>query len=388
MNTHADKKQKNKSHSAANAVSGKQGNSESTFQFADNRPEAVVQRKLQEVSNNSPRVKEAAQLQNMITNHFRKQQDIQKKGNRTGLTNNSKGQIIQRAIDVETPSFRKWKKDTETDADYVYRTYFRNNEREQRLCQATGSTPKDIIAILNRYNDDDRGFRSIQHLESSVHSDLFQSFFRAGYHKRRANLPANQGRIPVNSPENSPRMKVYRTMGARELAEIRKWADQQNNIKTDLIVGDPDLEREVNDIEKDLELPRSGSPLPVRNHLGGYDQATTYTNPGREPKFLIEFTLTRQAPRLLQDTNTIALQYPNPRGAIAQIHQWHNTQFERAPADGGGGEGLSPGRIGLKSENRGGEALSIAIGENTETRELFQTMVSKVKIVNSIPAKP
>ncbi len=52
MNTHADKTQENKSQSVANELSQKQGSGESTFQFVDNRPEAVAQRKLQEMANN------------------------------------------------------------------------------------------------------------------------------------------------------------------------------------------------------------------------------------------------------------------------------------------------------------------------------------------------
>lgn len=56
MTTNADKTQENKSQSVANAVSQKQSGGESTFQFVDNRPEAVAQRKLQKMSNNRPKV--------------------------------------------------------------------------------------------------------------------------------------------------------------------------------------------------------------------------------------------------------------------------------------------------------------------------------------------
>jgi len=48
MHTHADKTRENKSHSVANAVSQK-SSGKSTFQFEDNRPEATVQRKLQDI---------------------------------------------------------------------------------------------------------------------------------------------------------------------------------------------------------------------------------------------------------------------------------------------------------------------------------------------------
>lgn len=62
MNTYADKTQKNKSQSMADAVSHKKSGSEPSFQFVDNRPEAIAQRKLKEMANNSPQVKQTIQL--------------------------------------------------------------------------------------------------------------------------------------------------------------------------------------------------------------------------------------------------------------------------------------------------------------------------------------
>ena len=53
MNTHADKTQENKSQSVSNVESQMQSGGESTFKFVDNRPEAIAQRKLQEMANNS-----------------------------------------------------------------------------------------------------------------------------------------------------------------------------------------------------------------------------------------------------------------------------------------------------------------------------------------------
>lgn len=91
MNTHADKKQENKSQSLANAVSQKQSVAESTFQFVDYRPDAVAQRKLQEIANNSPQAKQATQFQTMTANNSaQKKQPIQKKENNTGLPDNLK----------------------------------------------------------------------------------------------------------------------------------------------------------------------------------------------------------------------------------------------------------------------------------------------------------
>lgn len=56
MNTHADKSEENKNQSVANAISQKKSDNNPTFQFVDNRPETVAQRKLQRAINSSPRV--------------------------------------------------------------------------------------------------------------------------------------------------------------------------------------------------------------------------------------------------------------------------------------------------------------------------------------------
>ena len=53
MITHADKTQNNKSQFVSNDKSQMQIAGETTFQFVDNRPEAIVQRKLQKMANNS-----------------------------------------------------------------------------------------------------------------------------------------------------------------------------------------------------------------------------------------------------------------------------------------------------------------------------------------------
>jgi hypothetical protein len=107
MNTHADKTQKDKSQAVSAETSRLQRSGKSTFQFVDNRPEAVTQRKLQEMANNSPQVsqlrafqemannspqtKQAAQLHSVADNHStQQQQHIQKKGNNTGLPDNLK----------------------------------------------------------------------------------------------------------------------------------------------------------------------------------------------------------------------------------------------------------------------------------------------------------
>jgi gas vesicle protein len=65
MNTNADKTQENKNESITSDTSQKQGSDKATFQFVDNRPEVVAQRKLQEMANNSQQVSQLKVFQDM-----------------------------------------------------------------------------------------------------------------------------------------------------------------------------------------------------------------------------------------------------------------------------------------------------------------------------------
>ncbi|MBK6265254.1 hypothetical protein JKA74_09400 [Marivirga sp. S37H4] len=69
MYTHADKAQDNKSQSVSASSFQIQSGSESTFQFVDNRPEAIAQRKLQEMVNNSPKAIQFKAFQDMANNN-------------------------------------------------------------------------------------------------------------------------------------------------------------------------------------------------------------------------------------------------------------------------------------------------------------------------------
>lgn len=82
-----------KSRAIANSVAQKKSNAKQGFGFVDNRSEAVAQRKLQEMANNSPQVKQSAQLQANDNLSAQQKQPIQKKENNTGLPDNLKSGI-------------------------------------------------------------------------------------------------------------------------------------------------------------------------------------------------------------------------------------------------------------------------------------------------------
>jgi hypothetical protein len=107
MFAHAYKKTENKSQLVSNGESQKQSGGESTFQFVDNRSEAIAQRQMKEMANNSPQAvklkalqvmannsqqfHQVAQLQTNKANHSSQNQLlIQKKENNTGLPDHLK----------------------------------------------------------------------------------------------------------------------------------------------------------------------------------------------------------------------------------------------------------------------------------------------------------
>lgn len=118
MHTHTEKTpEKNKSHSVANEVFQKQGNSESVFQFVDNRPGATVQRKFQDEADNSPGSANLKAFQDMADNYSaRQQQLIQKKENKgiypmNAISSANKNSVLQLGGPREYSKKFKKKKD-------------------------------------------------------------------------------------------------------------------------------------------------------------------------------------------------------------------------------------------------------------------------------------
>ncbi|GEM_PF-6191299 len=94
MSNRANKIQETKAQPASAMDSQTQSGGESTFQFVDNRPKTLVQRRLQDMANNSLKLKQVAQLQAMTDNYLARQHNpIQKKENDTGLPDNLKSGI-------------------------------------------------------------------------------------------------------------------------------------------------------------------------------------------------------------------------------------------------------------------------------------------------------
>lgn len=66
MHDRIGKSKENESKTFTNSVAQKQSSKRSTFQFVDNRPEAIAQRKLRKAANNSPQVSQPRAFQVMV----------------------------------------------------------------------------------------------------------------------------------------------------------------------------------------------------------------------------------------------------------------------------------------------------------------------------------
>ncbi len=94
MNTHADKAQENKNQSISNEGTEKTSRNASVFQFVDNRPEAIAQKKLLEIPNNSTQAKQMRAFKKMVENNT---------SSRTGQHESKSTNVVQRVSKIQMP---------------------------------------------------------------------------------------------------------------------------------------------------------------------------------------------------------------------------------------------------------------------------------------------
>ncbi|MDB4286138.1 DUF4157 domain-containing protein [bacterium] len=91
MSTHADKTQEAHNRTVAHDGPESSAGSDNTFQFVDNRPEAIAQKEIQEIANTSPQVQKTAQLHEMANSPA--VPPVQRQENNTGLPDTLKSGI-------------------------------------------------------------------------------------------------------------------------------------------------------------------------------------------------------------------------------------------------------------------------------------------------------
>jgi hypothetical protein len=145
MNTYAKKTHENRSQSAANVVSQKRSVGEFAFQFVDNRPEAIRQRKLQQMPNDSQQAKQVAQLR-ATPDHYilQRQEPIQKKDQNAILSTHKPTGKMSSEAPVQLKG-KAWKKRREAQLAKEA------EEREIRKARLIGSEESHHQADLARF---------------------------------------------------------------------------------------------------------------------------------------------------------------------------------------------------------------------------------------------
>lgn len=87
MKNHTYKTQESKNKAVKSDVAQKKGAKDLNSKASDKRPEAIVQRKLQDIANNSPQTKKALQFQEIANSRFQTQKTLN--------SNNAKATVIQ-----------------------------------------------------------------------------------------------------------------------------------------------------------------------------------------------------------------------------------------------------------------------------------------------------
>ncbi|GEM_PF-5798499 len=156
MNVHADKTPENKSQAVANSLSKRQSNGKCTFEFVDNRPEAIAQRKVQEIANNSPRAMQLRTFQGMVNNHaIQQSQPIQQKENKKFQSDNiiNEPLVLQRKILV-----------TKEQLEYA------NAEEAFAALKSTfPDIPADLLKqILTKLDRDDAKYHDFRNLKDHI----------------------------------------------------------------------------------------------------------------------------------------------------------------------------------------------------------------------------
>lgn len=127
MYTQVEKSKKNKSCSVANSITQKKNIRKQNFRFMDNRLEATIQRKFQQIINSNPQAKQNPNIDN--SDHLRSKKKV--------LSNNST-KTLQRSFNITEP------------------------DKDQLPYQQTPITEDKLLAGLNKY---DPGLK--KHLEES-----------------------------------------------------------------------------------------------------------------------------------------------------------------------------------------------------------------------------
>lgn len=200
-----------------------------------------------------------------------------------------------------------------------------------------------------------------------------------------------------SAEDGQKQLRMFRTMTDEEADAILEWQGAGKREGTESWLrgnqGDPQITKKYH---RAKEEPDSAvGAMPVKKHLGDWDQAYDYYARNHKQHFetarrapngrvvggpavrVLEFTLKKGAHKRLFDPDYMALS--GDTGAPAALRKIHGAQNRQFPT-GSGNEGSLTGYVGMKLEDIGD--FSLSLGSNTEaTQLLFQLFVQDVRDV-------
>ncbi|WP_232435680.1 hypothetical protein, partial [Burkholderia ubonensis] len=179
--------------------------------------------------------------------------------------------------------------------------------------------------------------------------------------------------------QDLPRFEAYRAMGKDEAKGIFEWLKNKVEIENFIKNGARPAGGDNQLAGKELsEYLKSGNRIiPIRNHLGDWEQAKRYT----QADVVMKFTLKPGADELLFDPKYMAVSRGGGDATIALVMQQAKKDGIKYYQAASGNEGALGGYVGLKSEAHGPFSLSLGM-DSQPSQLLFQLFVEKVEFLH------
>jgi hypothetical protein len=332
--------------------------------------EAIAElRDFQEMANNSPQTKQAAQLQVMADNYSdQQQQPVQKKESLTGATTSlttalSSGHVVQRNVKIKGKKTEKYANFGAFQQSRFYQPLITNLTQRNFPPEVIEFHLKQLFSTNVEFENEEH-FREaliydIMHKSMPEQEHTLQEQYMTLYGWKKRKAPGKQPATAAGAGEREPEtLKVYRTMKLDDWTELEK-----------------------------------GNHAKLSGHLGDFKQAQNYLyRKSPEPKVLVEFTLRPGAERVLFSSNIMAFPDVKEDGKENEksvpklikdtlIQEGMSDSFAKASKN----EGTAPDKVGVKSE--GGEAgFSLGIGGGTSP-QVFMSLVASMKVIGRSQAE-
>jgi hypothetical protein len=326
MNIHAEKSPENKDRPEAGEVSPRRSGGDVAFQAPDNRPQAIAQRNLQEMANQSPRVKQLAALQDAANNspQVKRSEALQEQAGNSPAFNRT----IQRKIKIIDDKHTKPDPDhpgqtipdpnPSLDWHIVYFDYI--YPKVKHLVTPDGPENKIINDILKKYDADNVTFASPAELLKALIQDLKKVLSNWGDDGSTGQKEGQkEGQKQDLKQDLKQDMKSDPKKDEKEQANNQKKDQKDEKEGLAKVQGDK-KEKEGNNIQALLtnalwekELTAIGANLYQKTQVSGYWENYAPKNEVAVPPRKISDIVATVGPALLEDLKAAGKKAPDQR---------------------------------------------------------------------------